>query len=170
MLADVRMPDVTILDCIWVQPDVSSGPDAPYAEATRRDQLLAGADPVALDAWAAKFVLVPAVLEYGDPIDAQDPDDPASIFRQYLDRSMNELLLGGIVTTNDYNAVQLYQWWMDDEDRDGDVDLTDARGFVSCWSGPDGSVDPLCAAFNSDCDADVDLQDFAEFQLLFTGP
>ena len=170
VLADVRMPDLTILDCIWVQPDVSSGPAAPYAEATRRDQLLAGVDPVALDAWAAKFVLVPAVLEYGDPIDAQDPDDPASIFRQYLDRSMNELLLGGIVTTNDYNAVQLYQWWMDDEDRDGDVDLTDAGGFVSCWSGPDGSVDPLCAAFNSDCDGDVDLRDFAQFQLLFTGP
>lgn len=170
VMADVRMPDLNILDCIWVQPDVLSGPAAPYAEATRRDQLLAGVDPVALDVWAAKFVLVPAVLEYGDPIDAQDPDNPGSIFRQYLDRSMNELLLGGIVTTNDYNAVQLYQWWMDDEDRDGDVDLTDAGGFVSCLSGPDGSVDPRCATFNSDCDADVDLQDFAEFQLLFTGP
>jgi hypothetical protein len=168
IIADVRMPDLTILDCIWVQPDVSSGPAAPYAEATRRDQLLAGVDPVALDAWAAKFVLVPAVLEYGDPIDAQDPDDPASIFRRYLDRSMNVLLLSGIVTTNDYNAVQLHRW-MGDKDRDGDVDLTDAGGFVSCLSGPDGSVDPGCGAFNSDDDAGVDLRDFAQFQLLFNG-
>jgi hypothetical protein len=173
VLADVRMPDVTILDCIWIQARPGSGPAATYGEATRHDRLLAGVDPVALDAWAAKFVMIPAILENGYTLsdyDAkQNPDNPDSVFRQYLDRSMNELLLSGIVTTNNYNAVQLYQWWMDDEDRDGDVDLTDAGGFVSCWSGPDGSVDPRCAAFNFDCDADVDLRDFAKFQLLFNG-
>ncbi|MFH1110847.1 MAG: DUF362 domain-containing protein [Planctomycetota bacterium] len=173
VMADVRMPDVTILDCIWILARPESGPDATYGQATRHDRLLAGVDPVALDAWAAKFVMIPAILENGytlsDCHEKQDPDNPDSVFRKYLDRSMNELLLGGIVTTNDYNAVQLYQWWMDDEDRDGDVDLTDASGFVSCWSGPDGSVDPRCAAFNFDCDADVDLRDFAKFQLLFNG-
>jgi len=173
VMADVRMPDVTILDCIWIQARPGLGPAATYGEATRHDRLLAGVDPVALDAWAAKFVMIPAILENGYTLsdyDAkQNPDNPDSVFRQYLDRSMNELLLSGIVTTNDYNAVHMHQW-MGDADRDGDVSLTDAGGFVPCSSGPEESVDSPCVVFDSDGDADVDLQDFAEFQLLFTGP
>jgi hypothetical protein len=173
VMADVRMPDVTILDCIWIQARPGLGPAVPYAQATRHDRLLAGVDPVALDAWAAKFVMIPAILENGYTLSdynaTQNPDNPDSVFRKYLDRSMNELLLGGIVTTNDYNAVHLHQW-MGDADRDGAVTLTDAGGFAPCSSGPGESIDPSCAVFDSDGDADVDLQDFAEFQLLFTGP
>ena len=173
VLSDVRMPDLTILDCIWIQARPGFGPAAAYTEATRRDQLLAGVDPIALDAWAAKFVMIPTILQNGYSVSdynaLQNPDNPDSIFRQYLDRSMNELLLGGIATTNDYNAVRVHQW-MGDANRDGKVSLTDVGGLVPCSSGPEESVDPSCEVFDSDGDADVDLRDFAEFQLLFTGP
>jgi uncharacterized protein (DUF362 family) len=53
----VRVPDLNILDCIWVSPDSLSGypPQTTY----RQDTLLAGIDPVALDYYASKHVLYP---------------------------------------------------------------------------------------------------------------
>ncbi len=111
ILADVRCPDLTILDAIWVLARPGLGPNANYADATRRDQLVASTDPVALDIWSVKNILIPTILEngysYGDYHSKQDPDDPASVFRTYLDRSMNEMLLGGIDTTNDLAAIDL---------------------------------------------------------------
>ncbi len=112
VMAEVRRPDLTILDCIWVLARPGLGPGALYGQASRRDQLVASTDPVALDAWAVTNILVPQILANGytfnDYGQTQDPDNLGSTFRQYLDRSMNELLIAGIPTTNDYNAVQLY--------------------------------------------------------------
>lgn len=112
VLAEVRVPDLTILDCIWVLARPGWGPNASYAQTSRRDQLVAGTDPVALDAWAVKNILVPQILANGytvaDYALTQDPDNPDSTFRRYLDRSMNEMLAAGIPTTNDYNAVRLF--------------------------------------------------------------
>ena len=109
VLADVRMPDLTILDCIWVLARPGSGPSASYAQSSRRDQLVAGFDPVALDAWAVKNILVPQITANGYAMyPAQDPDNPAGTFRMYLDRSMNELLAAEVPSTNDYLAVRLW--------------------------------------------------------------
>jgi uncharacterized protein (DUF362 family) len=111
VLAEVRVPDLTVLDCIWVLARPGSGPSATYAQSSRRDQLLAGFDPVALDAWAVKNILAPQMSANGyAPGDyaAQDPDNPNSTFRLYLDRSMNELLAAQIPCTNDYQAVRLW--------------------------------------------------------------
>ncbi len=116
ILAEVRMPDLNILDCIWIlaRSHDDEGPAAPYAAATRRGQLLAGTDPVALDVWATKFIMMPQIIENGYTYDdyhtRQDPDNPLSKFRTYIDLSMNEMLAAGIDTTNDYNAVNLYAW------------------------------------------------------------
>lgn len=111
VLAEVRAPDLTILDCIWVLARPGFGPSASYTQVSRRDQLVAGTDPVALDVWAVKNILVPQILANGytvaDYAATQDPDNPDSTFRRYLDRSMNEMLAAGIPTTNDYNAVRL---------------------------------------------------------------
>jgi len=111
VLAEVRLPDLTIMDAIWVLARPGLGPMATYDNATRRNQLLASADPVALDIWAVKNVLVPEMLANGyTPADYaanQDPDNPISTFRRYLDRSMNEMLLGGIDTTNDLGSIQV---------------------------------------------------------------
>ncbi|NIQ39591.1 MAG: DUF362 domain-containing protein [Proteobacteria bacterium] len=53
----VRAPDLNILDCIWVSHESLSGypPEMTY----RRNTLLAGIDPVALDYYGSKHVLLP---------------------------------------------------------------------------------------------------------------
>lgn len=112
MLADVRCPDLTIMDATWVMARPGYGPSASYAAATRRDQLVASRDPVALDMWAATNIMIPAILDNGYTYDSyhakQDPADPNSTFRYYLDRSMNEMLLGGIDTTNDLDSIDVF--------------------------------------------------------------
>jgi len=112
VLAEARRPDLTILDAIWVLARPGYGPSASYANATRRNQLVASTDPVALDIWSVKNILIPEIIAngytYANYRDTQDPDNPNSTFRNYLDRSMNEMLLGGIDTTNDLGAINLH--------------------------------------------------------------
>ncbi|MFQ5492237.1 MAG: DUF362 domain-containing protein [Phycisphaerae bacterium] len=175
LLASVRLPDLTLLDCIWVLARPGRGPAAVYADASRRDQLLAGTDPIALDVWAVKHILMPQIIENGytlaDYGDTQDPDNPNSVFRQYLDRSMNEILAAGIDVTNDPNAVDV-RVWGGDLDRDGDVDLTDLNAMTGCLAGP-GAVPPSgppdCTFTDFYQDGDVDLEDYAGLQNTFTG-
>lgn len=58
-----------------------------------------------------------------------------------------------------------------DFDRDGHVDAYDHMVLAGCLAGPDNTIDPngLCPAADFDADADVDLSDFAVFQVKFTG-
>ena len=173
VLAEVRMPDLTILDCIWILARPGEGPSASYDRATRRDQLLAGTDPIALDMWAAKYVMIPQIIANGYSYDSyhltQDPDNPAGVFRTYLDSSMNELLAAGITVTNDVGAVRLHVW-LGDLDRDGDVDAGDFSGLASCTLGLGVGVGGTdCKAADFDEDGDADLADFAAFQQMFTG-
>lgn len=56
-----------------------------------------------------------------------------------------------------------------DSDQDGDVDLADAANFVGCMTGPNaGPVGPACTTFDFNSDTDVDLDDFSDFQVVFT--
>ncbi len=57
-----------------------------------------------------------------------------------------------------------------DYNGDDRVAQDDFNQLVYCLSGPDVAVGGGCSIFKFDADADVDLRDFAEFQLLFTGP
>ena len=57
MIIKVRPPVVSILDCIWVTQVRWAGYPPEYT--TRLNQLLASVDPVALDYWAAKYLLYP---------------------------------------------------------------------------------------------------------------
>lgn len=53
-----------------------------------------------------------------------------------------------------------------DFESDGVVDLFDHGAFVACYRGPDGGiVVPMCAVMDQDCDDDVDLIDWAFFQI-----
>ena len=105
-LGEVRLPDLNILDAIYILAVPSGGPSSSYSEATRADWLLAARDPVALDMWATANVLVPAILANGyTSYPAQDPWNPSSIFRIYLDASMKELVERGHAVTNDLTRI-----------------------------------------------------------------
>ena len=172
VLAEVRMPDLTILDCIWILAMPGSGPYAGYSQASRRDQLVAGTDPVALDVWATKHIMIPQIIENGYLYDyykdTQDPDNSDSTFREYLDRSMNEMLLAGIPTTNDVDAVNLHLW-PGDLDNDGDVDNYDFSNVAACLTGPEEPATSECRDADFERNGYVDLGDVAVLQRVFTG-
>jgi hypothetical protein len=57
-----------------------------------------------------------------------------------------------------------------DGNGDGGVNLADYAELHTCASGPGGEpVDPSCACFDLDADQDVDMEDVAAFQRLFSG-
>lgn len=172
VLAEVRMPDLTILDCIWILARPGSGPSAYYGSATRRDQLLAGDDPVALDMWATAHVLIPEIIANGYGYESyattQDPDNSSSVFRTYLDRSLSEMVAGGIESTNQLGAIEAHVW-AGDADLDGDLDTFDWSDLALCAAGPNSSPDAGCEAFDFNDNAAVDLEDMARFLNLFTG-
>jgi uncharacterized protein (DUF362 family) len=112
VMAEVRPPDLNILDAIWINANPYTGPSNSYSNATRRDELVASVDPVALDMWAVTNILVPAFLDNGFnppwPNPDATPDDPNSDFRVYLDRSMSYLLAAGFDSTNDLDSMDVY--------------------------------------------------------------
>ena len=138
--------------------------------------LPSGTDPIALDAWAVKYIMMPQIIENGYSestyFTTQDPDNPNSMFSRYLRLSMNELLAAGIDATNDYNAVDLHTW-TGDFDLDGSVDWIDYESLEFCLSSSGAGTAPptqdCLDAFDVDADGDVDLADIAAFQATFTG-
>jgi YVTN family beta-propeller protein len=58
-----------------------------------------------------------------------------------------------------------------DVDSDTDTDGSDFHWFVVCDAGANIPTFPVCrCSFDFDRDGDVDLMDFSEFQVIFTGP
>jgi hypothetical protein len=57
MVASVRTPVLNIIDAIWVSQGSLGG--YPQKTTTRINQIIASQDPVALDHWAAKYILYP---------------------------------------------------------------------------------------------------------------
>jgi hypothetical protein len=107
-LGEVRMPDLVLLDCMYILARPSAGPSCTYAQATTMNKLMAGVDPVAIDMWATKNILVPAILANGyTSYPMQDPDNPGSIFRIYLDAACAQLLAAGIPATNDLSRIEV---------------------------------------------------------------
>ncbi len=174
-LGEIEMADLNILDCIWINANPYSGPGTSYSEAVRRNELIAGFDPVAIDRWAASNILIPAFIENGYsppwPSPSADPDDPASAFRQYLDNSMYQILDAGFDVTNDPAAIIMNsgKGFGGDFDLDGDVDLNDLDQFVTCFTGQGGGpIDPACSAGDFDGDGDIDCDDWENFSFVWT--
>jgi hypothetical protein len=111
VMAEIGMPDLHILDCIWVAGYPGSGPNI-GSMGTRKDQLVASTDPVAVDIWAATNILIPTFYENGfsPPWPGPDPEpsNPDSEFRGYLDRSMEWILDAGIPVTNDLDQIDVH--------------------------------------------------------------
>jgi uncharacterized protein (DUF362 family) len=85
----VKIPDLNILDCIWVSPDSLRGypPETTY----RADTLLAGIDPVALDYYASKHVLLPL----GGKLENQHDPDSFSGLINHLSGALNFINANG---------------------------------------------------------------------------
>lgn len=108
-MAQTRVPTLNIIDAIWINATPGGGPLTPYANASRVNIIAAGRDPVALDYWAAKNILVPAAKKLGyKNVDCLDPDVARSgYFGSWLRLSMKELQRAGYPSTVDMDAVNI---------------------------------------------------------------
>jgi hypothetical protein len=109
-MAATRMPTLNVLDAIWVNADPGSGPSSPYSQATRLDTVMAGTDPVALDYWASKHVLMQAArLKGHSDLSKIDPDNPEDgSFGGWLRLSAKELADAGHRFTLDEDRMNIH--------------------------------------------------------------
>ncbi len=109
-MAGTRMPTLNVLDAIWVNANPGSGPSSPYAQATRLDTVMAGTDPVALDYWASKHVLMQAArLKGHSDLSKIDPDNTEEgSFGNWLRLSAEELADAGHRFTLDEERMNVY--------------------------------------------------------------
>ncbi len=175
LLNEIRLADLNIIDALWINADPNTGPATPYAGATRRDELVASLDPVALDLWSVKNILIPGFISNGYaapwPAPSADPDLPTSAFRTYLDNSMNQLLAAGHEVTNNLGQIDVLSGngSAGDFDHDGAVDTADYDHFAACFTGSGGGpVGPDCAGGDFDADGDIDCDDWRMFRLVWT--
>jgi len=119
LMVETGLPTLNIIDSIWINanpsPSTLAGPRTPYDRATRVNVLLASTDPVALDYWAAKHVLMQAanLIGYNDT-HTLDPDNTdrsgvdTEAFGVWLTLTKNEIIAGGYNVTTDENHVNVY--------------------------------------------------------------
>jgi hypothetical protein len=118
LLAETRYPILNILDAIYINanpyPFIFCGPATSYEAATRVNILMASTDPVALDYWAAKNVLIPtAQLNGYEDTHHLDPDNTESggltdAFGVYLNNTKNELIRNGYTVTSNPNRMNVF--------------------------------------------------------------
>ena len=176
LMAQIQTADLNIVDAIWINANPNSGPQTTYTGATRRDELVASLDPIALDIWSVKNILIPGFLSNGYtppwPAPSADPDLPTSAFRTYLDNSMSRLLAAGHEVTNAYDQIDVHEGAgaAGDFDANGAVDAADYARFAACYTGPGGGpVGPECSAGDFDGDGDIDCDDWDMFKVVWTG-
>jgi len=109
-MVETRMPTLNILDAIWINANPGLGPRTSYSQATRVNVIMASTDPVALDYWAAKHVLMQAaqILGFGN-LASIDPDNTASgSFGKWLRLSMQEIQNAGYQATTNEDQMNVY--------------------------------------------------------------
>jgi len=109
-MVETRMPTLNVLDAIWVNANPGKGPRTSYDDATRVNVILASRDPVALDYWASKYVLMQAARALGfKDLSHIDPDNTASgAFGEWLRLSMEELKKAGYQATVNEDQMNVY--------------------------------------------------------------
>jgi uncharacterized protein (DUF362 family) len=99
-MTSTRFPSLNILDMIYIA--VSGGPASTYLSAVGNRMLAASCDPVALDWWAAQYVLVPAAREHGNRLPElmdSEATEPGT-FGHWLRLTMAELQKKDLPVTN----------------------------------------------------------------------
>ena len=109
VMADTRIPVLNIMDAVWVNAIPRNGPDTSYSEATKVDLVLASTDPVALDYWASKHILLQLATLMGyRGAESLDPDDQSSDFGVYLRSSLDQLKAAGCNFTMSEDEISVY--------------------------------------------------------------
>ncbi|MHA1667879.1 MAG: DUF362 domain-containing protein [Candidatus Heimdallarchaeaceae archaeon] len=118
LMAECGLPTLNILDAIWVNanpsPSVNVGPSTTYSEATRVNVILASLDPIALDYWAAKHILVQTAELLGKKnIETINPDEKGTkglteAFGIWLEKSKDELIRGGSNVTSNEAEMNIF--------------------------------------------------------------
>ncbi|HSW57663.1 MAG TPA: DUF362 domain-containing protein [Dehalococcoidales bacterium] len=108
-IAETRVPVLNILDAVWVNARPGGGPWTPYESAICADLLMAGTDPVALDYWAAKHVLMPLASEAGyADLSTINPDhSEEKRFGHWLRLASTRMGAGGFTTTFDERQMNV---------------------------------------------------------------
>ena len=98
-MAETRMPVLNVLDAIWISP--RSGPRVSYSQAVENNMIAASIDPIALDYWSAKNILMKVAKSENNPYaDSMNPDIARrGSFGYWLRLSMDELNKAGYETT-----------------------------------------------------------------------
>ncbi len=112
-MAETRFPTLNILDAIWVNAVPRGGPGTTYDNAIRVNIVAASTDPVALDYWGAKYILLQlANLKKYSGVNSLDPDYTASgSFGGWLRLSMEEIVEAGFQATVDESCMNVYLSW-----------------------------------------------------------
>jgi hypothetical protein len=130
LMTEAGMPTLNIIDAIWINANPPGsgwrcGPSTPYEAATRVNVLMASTDPVALDYWAAKHVLVQAASKIGYTGMEQYY---ITEFGGWLNLTKNEIAAAGLNVTTDENCMNVYVYEehrLTDINDDGIVDMKD---------------------------------------------
>lgn len=109
-IAETRIPTLNLIDAIWINANPGSGPRTSYSEATRVNVVMAGVDPVALDYWAAKHVLMQAARILGSKdLSPINPDNIASgSFGEWLRLSMQQIEKTGYQVAVNEDQMNIY--------------------------------------------------------------
>jgi len=101
LMVETTFPTLNIIDAIYVNAIPLAGPETSYDQATKVNVVMASRDPVALDYWAAKHVLMQTAQSLGyTDLRSLNPDhtensgesgDGAEVFGVWLRRSKNVL-------------------------------------------------------------------------------
>jgi len=92
-------------------PPPRGGPSTSYGEASKAGIIAASTDPVALDSWATREILMPAARALGykdDDLSSMDPDSssPGS-FGSWLRLSMQQMQKAGYRVTMDEDCIDV---------------------------------------------------------------
>ncbi|NHJ46631.1 MAG: DUF362 domain-containing protein [Asgard group archaeon] len=145
LMAELGIPTLNILDAIWINanpaPSIGNGPSTGYGDATRVNIIMASLDPIALDYWAAKHILLQAaILTEETGTHTISPDNTLrsgleEAFGVWLNLSKSELLLAGYNVTSNESEMNIFA-----NSLVVDIGVAPTGGRIWLWVGIGSSI------------------------------
>ena len=112
-MAETRVPALNIIDAVWINAIPQGGPSTAYNKAVQTKIIAASTDPIALDYWSAKNILIPTAKEIGyTDTRSLDPDYKESrSFGSWLLLSKEALNRAGYPYTMEDEKINVYVDW-----------------------------------------------------------